>query len=302
MFRLLTILPFPVLSAVSACIAFGARVCGWRRKLVNQALDRCLSDRSDAERKQVLRGYYRYLGELVAEVLYAARIPQADLDARVLLDNPDAVQSQLDGGKRVMILAAHHCNWEWLLLRCSTAFGEPLFAGYKPASRAAGDRALKSMRMRFGATMLPSKAIVQSLIERRGKVRLLALAADQSPAASNEQQTWLPFFGRETAFYRGPGWIASKMGYTVVLAAMRRVRPGHYAVRFVPLTGAGRIADPDDVLVAYVRELQAHVHEYPVEYFWAYNRWKREKRLYDNCQWALTPTLSRHGGRGRKAG
>jgi lauroyl/myristoyl acyltransferase len=53
-------------------------------------------------------------------------------------------------------------------------------------------------------------------------------------------------------------------------------------VRFVPLTGEGRIADPDDVLVAYVRELQAHVHEHPVEYFWAYKRWKRARRLYDN--------------------
>jgi lauroyl/myristoyl acyltransferase len=136
--------------------------------------------------------------------------------------------------------------------------------------------------MRFGATMVPAKDIVQTLIERRGKVRLLAMLADQSPAASNEQQTWLPFFGRETAFFRGPGWIAAKMGYTVVFAAMRRARSGHYAVRFTPLTGEGRITDPDDVLIAYVRELQAHVHEHPAEYFWAYNRWKRGKRLYDN--------------------
>jgi len=281
-FRLLTLLPFPVLRALAATAAFGARVFGWRRKLVDQALERCLSDRPDAERKQVARGFYRYLGALVAEVVYAVRIPQADLEARVVLDNPQIVQSILDGGKRVMILAAHHCNWEWLLLRCSNAFGDPLVAAYKPASREAGDRALKSMRTRFGATLVPSKEIVQALIERRGKVRLLALLADQSPAASNEQQVWLPFFGHETAFFRGPGWIASKLGYTVVLAAMRRTRSGHYAVRFVPLTGEGKIVDPDDVLIAYVRELQSHVHEHPSEYFWAYNRWKRGKRLYDN--------------------
>jgi KDO2-lipid IV(A) lauroyltransferase len=281
-FRLLTLLPFPVLRALAAAAASGARVVRWRRKLVDQALDRCLADRSDSERRQVARGFYRYLGELVAEVVYADTIPMVDLEARVVLDNPEVVQQTLDAGKRVMILASHHCNWEWLLLRCSKAFGEPLFAAYKPASREAGDRALKNMRMRFGATMVPAKDIVQTLIERRGKVRLLAMLADQSPAASNEQQTWLPFFGRETAFFRGPGWIAAKMGYTVVFAAMRRARSGHYAVRFTPLTGEGRITDPDDVLIAYVRELQAHVHEHPAEYFWAYNRWKRGKRLYDN--------------------
>jgi KDO2-lipid IV(A) lauroyltransferase len=281
-FRLLTLLPFPVLRALAAAAAFCARAFGWRRKLVDQALDRCLSDCSGAERGQVARDFYRYLGELVAEVVYADKIPLAELEARVVLDNPEVVQQTLDAGKRVMILAAHHCNWEWLLLRCSRAFNDPLVAAYKPASREAGDRALKNMRTRFGATMVPAKQIVQALIERRGKVRLLAMLADQSPAASNDQQVWLPFFGRETAFFRGPGWIASKLGYTVVLAAMRRTRSGHYAVRFMPLTGEGRIADPDDVLIAYVRELQAHVHEHPAEYFWAYNRWKREKRLYDN--------------------
>jgi KDO2-lipid IV(A) lauroyltransferase len=281
-FRLLTILPFPVLRALAAFVAFWVRVLGWRRRLVDEHLSRCLADRTEVERKHVARGFYRYLGELVVEVFHSQRIAQAELEARVTLDNPEAVQSQLDAGRRVLILAAHHCNWEWLLLRCSVAFSEPLSAAYKPPTLASGDRALKRMRTRFGATMVPAKELVQSLIERRGKVRLLAMNADQSPAASNEQQVWLPFFGQETAFYRGPGWIAAKMGYTVTLAAMRRVREGHYAVRFVPLTGTERIKDPDDVLVAYASALQEHVHEHPVEYFWAYKRWKRGKRLYDN--------------------
>jgi KDO2-lipid IV(A) lauroyltransferase len=280
-FRLLTYLPFPVQRALLRWVAFWVRVFGWRRGLVDVHLQRCLAERSPAERNSVARDFYRYLGDLVAEILYGDRIGPADLEARVRLDNPEAVQSQLDSGKRVMILAAHHCNWEWLLLRCSTAFHEPMFAAYKPATVASGDRALKRMRMRFGATLVPAKQIVQQLIEQRGKVRLLALVADQSPSVSNEQQSWLPFFGQQTAFYRGPGWIASKLGYTVLLAAMRRERPGHYAVRFVPLASAGQITDPDDVLRAYARELEAHVRAHPVEYFWAYKRWKRAKRLYD---------------------
>ena len=109
-------------------------------------------------------------------------------------------------GKRVMLLAAHHCNWEWLLLRCSTAFGAPLTAAYKPVSREPADRALTAMRSRFGATLVPAKRVVQHLIEQRGSVKLLALVADQSPPASSDQQSWRPFFGEETAFFRGP-WL-----------------------------------------------------------------------------------------------
>lgn len=283
MFRILALLPFPVLRAFFGFVAFCVRLGGWRREVIDHHLARCLADMPQAGRDRIARSFYGYLGELVAEVVHADRISGERLAESVVFDNPEAVQSVLDGGRRVMILAAHHCNWEWLLLRCSVAFGEPLVAAYKPPGLKSGDRALRGMRSRFGATLVPAKDIVQHLLEQRGKVRLLALVADQSPAASNEQQVWLPFFGQETAFFRGPGWIATRMGYTVFLAAMRRERAGHYAVRFVALTseasGSGR--DQDEVLRAYATALEAHVREHPVEYFWAYRRWKRGKRLYE---------------------
>ena len=281
MFRLLSLLPLPLLRVVLGFVAVCLRVFGWRRAVVETHLSRCLSEQGEDERARIARNFYRYLGELVAEALHAWRITPAELEERVRFENPEAVQAVLDGGQRAMILAAHHCNWEWLLLRCSTAFPEPMVAAYKPVALRSGDRALLQMRSRFGATLVQAKQLVQHLLEQRGKVRLLALLADQSPAASNEQQIWLPFFGQETAFYRGPGWIAAKMGYSVFLAAMRRERPGYYVVRFLPLAGAGQVADPDQVLVSYARALEAHVHAHPVEYFWAYNRWKRAKRLYD---------------------
>jgi KDO2-lipid IV(A) lauroyltransferase len=282
-FRILALLPFPVLRALFGFVAICVRVGGWRRKLIDQHLALCLAEQPLAARRRIARGFYGYLGELVAEVVHGERISGERLAERVVFENPEAVQSVLDGGQRVMILAAHHCNWEWLLLRCSVAFGEPLVAAYKPPGLKSGDRALQRMRSRFGATMVPAKQIVQHLLEQRGKARLLALVADQSPAASNEQQVWLPFLGQQTAFFRGPGWIAARMGYTVFLAAMRREREGHYAVRFVALTpeASGSRRDPDDVLRAYATALEAHVREHPAEYFWAYRRWKRSKRLYE---------------------
>lgn len=39
-------------------------------------------------------------------------------------------------------------------------------------------------------------------------------------------------------------------------------------------------AEPDEILTAYTRALEQHVRQYPELYFWAYNRWKREKPLY----------------------
>lgn len=273
--------PLSALYAVFGGLAFLARVLGWRKEFVRQGLSRCLPEASDADRARVAAGFYAYLGELVAEAVHGARIDPDDLSRRLRFENPGAIEEVLRDGRRVLLLAAHHCNWEWLLLRCSTAFDVPLVAAYKPASREPADRALTRMRSRLGATMVPARDVVQHLLAQRGAVRLLALVADQSPAAGSEQQSWLPFFGVETAFFRGPGWIAARMGFQPFYIAMRREGRGRYVARFVPLLAAGERPDPDRILAAYVGAVERQAREHPAQYFWAYNRWKRARRLYD---------------------
>jgi KDO2-lipid IV(A) lauroyltransferase len=280
-FRTFSLLPLPVLYAVCAALAFLARVFRWRARFVHEGLARCLPDASEAERRRIAADFYRYLGELVAEAAHGARIDADDLVGRLRFENAEIVEEVLGNGRRVMLLAAHHCNWEWLLLRCSAAFGVPLTAAYKPVSREPADRALGVMRSRFGATLVPAKRIVQHLIEQRGSVKLLALVADQSPSASSDQQSWRPFFGEETAFFRGPGWIGAKMGFQPVFIAMRRESRGRYVARFMPLLASGERPDADGIISAYVQAVESHAREHPAQYFWAYNRWKRARRLYD---------------------
>ena len=281
MFRALSLLPLPVLYAGFAVVAFLIRVLGWRRDTLVDKLARCLPEFSPSDRDAIARDFYGWLGELAAEVIHSGRIGRDALDARMKFENPEVIRQALQDGRRVMLVAAHHCNWEWLLLRCSTAFDEPLSAPYKPASWAHADESLKSMRTRFGATMIPADDFVQYLIKQRGHAKLLALLADQSPAATSDQQSWLPFFGQDTAFFRGPGWIGAKLGYQAFFIAVRREGRGRYAARFVPLLAPGERVDPDQILRAYVRALEAQVRAHPAQYFWAYNRWKRPRRLYD---------------------
>ena len=125
---------------------------------------------------------------------------------------PEVVQQVLaKQGGRVLILSSHHANWEWLLARCSSAFDEPLTAAYKPTRREYVDRVLRGWRERFGCRMVKAKDLVPHLLEQRGKVRLLAMLADQSPPARTEQQAWIDSSGnplRSTAGRAGsaPRW------------------------------------------------------------------------------------------------
>jgi len=262
-------------------VAWLLRVFGWRRDLVRRHLARCLPELEESRRRDVEAGFYGHLGQLAAEVLGQRFLASADLASRVRFENPELVRDCLQATSgRALILSSHHANWEWLLARCSSVFNEPLTAAYKPTRRESVDGVLRRMRERFGCKMVKARDLVPHLLEQRGKVRLLAMLADQSPSARSEQQTWLEFFGQQTSFFPGPGWIGSKLGYSVYLAAMHRERRGHYVVRFIELSRAGARTEPDQILAAYARALESHVRQYPEQYFWAYNRWKREKPLY----------------------
>jgi Kdo2-lipid IVA lauroyltransferase/acyltransferase len=281
MLKLASLLPLPLTYALCGMLAWVLRVAGWRRHLVTDGLSRCLAERDPAERRAIAHEFYAGLGRLVAEFLHSPRMTPAEFERRLRFEDDSVIREALGSGRRVLIVAGHHCNWEWLLLEISRRFGEPVVVPYKPLSRASADRRVLKMRSRFGATMVPAKDIGRYLVARRRQVKLIAMLADQSPPARSEHQIWLPFFGQRTSFFQGPGWIGARLGFEPVFIAMRPDGPGRYVARFVPLAVPGERLDAAQILDAYVRALERQIREHPAQYFWAYNRWKRAKPQHD---------------------
>ena len=79
-------------------------------------------------------------------------------------------------------------------------------------------------------------AVVRDAVvpRRAGTPRGYALIADQTPPRE-EKKHWTRFLNRDTAFFVGAEKIARFLDAPVLYVDMRRVRRGHYAVRFVPL-------------------------------------------------------------------
>jgi Kdo2-lipid IVA lauroyltransferase/acyltransferase len=276
--RLLSLLPLPVLYVLCGGLAWAARIAGWRMRLVMDGLSLCLPACGPDELRRHARDFYAGLGRLVAEFVYEARMTPAEFEERLRFEDDAVVRDALAAGRRVLLVAGHHCNWEWLHLEISRRFGETgVVAPYKPLSRDTAERWVLALRTRFGATMVPAQEVGPFLVARRRQVRLIAMLADQSPSAASENQVWLPFFGRDTSFFQGPGWIGEKLRFEPVFVAMMPVGRGRYVARFVPLAAPGERLDSGQILRAYVRELEKQILRYPAHYFWAYNRWKRAK-------------------------
>ena len=262
---------------LAAWLAF--RVLRLRLRVVRENLRRSFPDRSAAQLRAIEREFVRRQGEVAAEVLYSTRIDARELGERVTITNPQVLASA--GAPRPMILVgAHHCNAEWMVLRVSLELGGRLVALYKPQRNPRADRWLRSLRTRFGARLVSAKSVLQELARMRD-VGAIGLLADQVPRTSPEKH-WLEFLAQETAFYMGPELLGRALRAQVCLIRMRRLARGRYEITFQPLNDQGEKLPHGEVTARYARGLEAWIREDPAGWWWTHRRWKQVKRKADS--------------------
>jgi KDO2-lipid IV(A) lauroyltransferase len=283
--RLLTRAPLPVLYAIGYGAYFLAyRVLRWRIALARENLRNAFPEKTAAERATILRQSYRNLGDLIAEMLYGFGAPAAAMRDRVRIENPEALTAYTAAGQSVVLLAAHYCNWEWLLLSASLQLGVPIDAVYKPQRIGFVDRFLREGRARFGGNPIPHRNFLFEIMKRKGQARAYALVADQTPL-QEEEKHWTRFLNQDSAFHIGADKIARILKAPVLFVAMRRLSRGEYAARLVPLAeppyprDAGRDVGAE-IIERYARMLEDEIRASPADWLWVHRKWKYPKPIY----------------------
>ena len=255
------------------------RVFPYRRRVVEGNLKVSFPEWDDTTRERVIRDYYRGFADMLVEVLHIPRLTPAELARRVRFTNPELMREEVAKGKPVLILAAHQCNWEWLLLALSTQLGVPVDAAYKPLVDSWAETEMLKLRSRFGARMIPSAELLGDIIKQRGAPRAIAMLADQEPVSSDRRH-WVRFLNRDSAFFVGSEEIARTARYAAVFARLKRVARGHYELEFVPLAAAGEKLPAGEFTTRYARLVEAQIRASPPDWPWSHKRWKLKKPIY----------------------
>jgi KDO2-lipid IV(A) lauroyltransferase len=207
------------------------------------------------------------------------RLTPEELARRVVLRNPELVREEVGKGKPVLLVAAHQCNWEWMLLALSTQLGVPVDAAYKPLVDNWAEREMRTLRGRFGARLIPAQELLGAIIRQRNAPRVIAMVADQEPVTS-ERKHWLRFLNRDTAFFLGAEEIARTTRYAAFFVKLRRTARGHYETEFVKLADAGAPLPPGEFTNRYARFVEEQIRASPPDWPWSHKRWKLKKPLY----------------------
>ena len=210
----------------------------------------------------------------------SARAPR-QLKARVKFEDSELIQRAIDRKQTILLLAAHHGNWEWLLLAAGANFPIPIDVVYQPQRLASLDEFLRDVRCRFGGKLIPRKEFVYELLSHAGEPRAYALIADQTPRKEDPKH-WTRFLRQDTAFFVGAGKIAKFLESPVYFVSMRRERRGHYVVRLDVLAEPPYEEIDDAVIVErYARCLERAIVESPADWLWLQKKWKYAKPVPD---------------------
>ena len=278
--RMLAALPLSILYGFATAIGWLAyRVVPYRAQLVHDNLKLAFPEMDEAQLGETKRRYYAGFADMFVEIVKSATMAPQEIRRRVRIVNLEAPRELLAQGKPVLCVAAHQCNWEWMLLGFSLELDYPVDAAYKPLVDPWAEREMKTVRSRFGCRLIPAKELLPDIIRRRGVTRAIAMVADQEPTTS-EHKHWTRFLNRDTAFYMGPEEIARVTKLPVFFIAMRRVSRGYYEMAFEPLAQPDEKLPPGELTERYARRVEQQIREAPSDWPWSHKRWKLKKSLY----------------------
>jgi Kdo2-lipid IVA lauroyltransferase/acyltransferase len=278
--RLISHVPMVLLDRFADLLGWLAfRVFPYREHVVRANLTKAFPDLDEAGIRKIMRAYYQGFAQMLVELLKGATLPAEQITRRVRIQNLDKVQAYLAQGQSVLLVAAHQCNWEWMLLGLSLELGYPLDAAYKPLVDKWAEREMKKLRSRFGCRMIPAKELLADIIKRSKVVRAIAMVADQEPTTS-EHKHWTRFLNRDTAFYMGPEEISRVTKFPVFFIEMRRVSRGYYEMTFQPLAAPEERLKPGELTERYARLVETQIRAAPPDWPWSHKRWKLKKSVY----------------------
>ncbi len=278
--KLISKLPLGLLYLVAdALYVMTYHVTGWRKDLAYGNLKNAFPEKDDRELRRIAKGVYRNFADVIVEAVKAMSITEAQLVKRVNITNPEILEEFAQKGQAVILMAAHQCNWEWLLLASRIKLAFPVDGVYKSLRNRSIDKFMLEMRSRFGGDPIPSKSIILEIMKRKDRVKGIAMVADQTPV-KGEEKYWTQFMNQDTAFHVGIEKIAKITKFPVFFVRMKRIKRGYYEVSLTSIARPPYTNEGYPILERYVRETENQVREHPFDWFWLYRKWKYKKPLY----------------------
>lgn len=270
-------MPFGALQAVSTFLYFVVyKVCGYRKKVVRTNLRNSFPEKSEAERLEIERKFYRHLCDVLMDGIKVFSISKDDLRAHLTCVNPEVIRKHYDAGQSVIIAVGHYNSWELFLTGVNLFVRHRAVVIYQPLSNAFLDRKLREKRSEYRTILLPSKD-VKSFFRSPGKEPTATVfAIDQSPSKPASCY-WMEFLNQETGVLFGTEKYSRDYQQPVYYARIKQVKRSHYSLEFVEVSTTPESTTHGEITEKVTRMLESDIRHQPELWLWSHRRWKHRK-------------------------
>jgi len=278
--RLVSLLPFPILYLVSDFVYFLVyRVFGYRKKVVRANLELVFPDKPTAELRSIERVFFGHMCDMFLEMIKTMGISAAEIKKRYVFTNIEEFLQFEKNKQSVMLMLPHYASWEWVF-SLNTEVSAGAFGIYQPLTNKYFDRLVRSLRAKWGTTLITTKEIwdIADKNNKEGTPAIYGIISDQSPMVKKAHY-WAPFMGITVPMHTGAEYLCKKFDLPMVYLKVEKVKRGYYKSTFHILT-TNPNAHPDYQLTdAFFEQVEKSIYEAPEYYFWTHKRWKHRNKV-----------------------
>lgn len=275
---LLSLMPFRLLYALSDAFYFLLfHILGYRKKVVYDNLRNSFPNKSEEEVDQIAKKFYKYLCDLFLETFKTLTISKSAMLKRCSIDDETLklFNRIAEENQSSILVMGHYGNWEWAGNTFSILCKQQLYVIYHPLRNKHFDGLVYRMRTRFGTKLIPMKETFRKMLGSRKELSMTAFIADQTPSPSNAY--WTTFLNQDTPVFRGTELIATKIGYPVIYATVKREKRGYYKIYAEELVTDPKHTSEGEISELHTKRLEKDIINDPAIWLWSHRRWKHKR-------------------------
>ena len=251
-------------------------VARYRRGITEKNLRLSFPEKSDSERRQIARDFYRQFCYTIVESIYGYRIDEEEMRRRVVFEGMEEVNRLVAAAGGGIFMLAHIGNWEWMAsVQQWLSPGVTEMNVYRRLKNRAIDRLMLAIRAKRGGVCVEKQRILREMVRYRAEKKpvTVGMLCDQKPRPE-VTRTWTMFLNQETGFLDGGEVLGRKFGYPVFYAYIIREQRGIYRTQMKLLAARPEETQEGEITTAYARLLEQNIREQPALWLWTHNRWK----------------------------
>ncbi len=251
-------------------------VLHYRRSVTRINLSRSFPQKSEAERLEIERKFYRHLAEVIVDTFSYVGISPKRIAKRVHYVDIDKFHDSLEGKSWICALG-HYGSWEYFCAFPLFFHNYVMLGVYRPLHNKVIDYFYYNMRRRFGCTPTTMTGLMKSVVKhtRAGDSFEVGLLCDQTPPYY-EIKHWFDFLNQPTPFFEGMERFAFKFHMPVYFAHLKKTATAHYELWFEELYDGKEELEEYELMQRYVSKLESMINDSPELWMWSHRRWKHK--------------------------